>query len=142
MNVGEYRREITNGQSRETGNFGHRRHITKRNTTNNITQKTKKMSITNPTKNQERIQASGKGKQACLRQCSRHEWGSCYSIFSCMCMFVDCCLSFCHFPLAIALSVILFKNSDYSFNIFKRFLIKVDIKFGGHDTFLGISSIM
>jgi hypothetical protein len=44
-----------------------------------------------------------------LPQYSRHEWGSCSSIFSFMCMFVDCCLSFCHFPFAIALSVLRFK---------------------------------
>ena len=42
---------IMNGQSRDTGNIGYTRHRTKTNKTKNITQKTKKMNNTYPTKN-------------------------------------------------------------------------------------------
>ena len=42
---------IRNGQSRETGNIGYTRHRTKTNKTKNTTQKTRKMSNTDPTKN-------------------------------------------------------------------------------------------
>ena len=42
---------IKNGQSRDTGNIEHTRHMTQTNKTN-TTQKTKKMSNTDPTKNQ------------------------------------------------------------------------------------------
>jgi len=48
-------------------------------------------------------------------------WGSCYSIFSFMCMF--CSSLFVFFPLVIVLSVFLwFTGSDYPFGIFKLFL--------------------
>jgi hypothetical protein len=42
---------IKNGQSRETGNIGYTRHRTNTNKTKNITQKIKKMSNADPTKN-------------------------------------------------------------------------------------------
>jgi len=42
---------IKNGQSRDTGNIEHTRHMTQTNKTN-TTQKTKKMSNTDPIKNQ------------------------------------------------------------------------------------------
>ena len=49
------------------------------------------------------------------------EWGSCYSIFSFMCMF--CRSLFVLFLLAIVLSVFLrFIDSDYPFGIFRLFL--------------------
>jgi hypothetical protein len=41
---------IKNRQSRETGNIEYTRHRTKTNKTNNTTQKTKKMSNTDPNK--------------------------------------------------------------------------------------------
>jgi hypothetical protein len=41
---------IKNEQSRDTGNIGYTRHMTKTNKTKNITQKTKKMNNTYPTK--------------------------------------------------------------------------------------------
>jgi hypothetical protein len=42
---------IKNGQSRDTDNIGYTRHRTKTNKTKSTTQKTKKMSNTDPTKN-------------------------------------------------------------------------------------------
>ena len=49
------------------------------------------------------------------------KWGSCYSIFSFMCMF--CRSLFVLLLLAIVLSVLLrFTDSDYAFVIFKLFL--------------------
>jgi hypothetical protein len=41
---------IKNGESRDTGNMGYTRHKTKTNKRKNITQKTKKMSNTDPKK--------------------------------------------------------------------------------------------
>jgi hypothetical protein len=53
--------------------------------------------------------------------------GSCYSIFSFVCMF--CRSLFVLFPLAIVLSVLLrFTDSDYPFGIFKLFLINLSNK--------------
>jgi hypothetical protein len=51
-------------------------------------------------------------------------WGSCYSIFSLMCMFCKSLFVFLYFILlALVLSVFLqFTDSDYSFRIFKLFL--------------------
>jgi hypothetical protein len=42
---------IKNGKSRDTDNIGYTRHRTKTNKTKSTTQKTKKMSNTDPTKN-------------------------------------------------------------------------------------------
>jgi hypothetical protein len=52
---------IKYGESRETGNIGYSRHRTK--TKKNTTQKIKKMSNTDPTKNRGWIQTSERGKQ-------------------------------------------------------------------------------
>jgi len=50
-------------------------------------------------------------------------WGSCYSIFSFMCMFCDIVVCpFVLFLLAVLLSVLLFTASDYPFGIFKKWL--------------------
>jgi hypothetical protein len=46
---------IKNGQSRETGNIGYTRHMTKTNKKKNTTQKTKKMSNTGFTKNRSEL---------------------------------------------------------------------------------------
>ena len=52
------------------------------------------------------------------------QWGTCYSIFSFMCMF--CKQLFVPFLLAIVLPVLRFTNSDYPFGIFKLFRSQLD----------------
>ena len=49
------------------------------------------------------------------------------SLAVCVC-FVDRCLSFCTFSLAIVLSVLRYTDSDYPFGIFKLFLNNMTIK--------------
>ena len=47
------------------------------------------------------------------------------SLVLCVC-FVDYCLSVCTLSLAIVLSVLQYKDSDYPFGIFKLFLYKIE----------------
>jgi hypothetical protein len=56
----------------------------------------------------------------------RFYWGSCYSIFSFMCMFSRSLFVLMYFfLLAIVLSVVLrYTDSDYPFGIFKLFLLQ------------------
>jgi hypothetical protein len=48
-------------------------------------------------------------------------WGSCYSIFSFICMLCRSLFVFCPFLLVIVLSVLLFIDADYHFGIFNLF---------------------
>jgi len=55
---------MQNGRSRDTGNIGHKRHSAKTiKTQNNATQKIKKMSNTDPTKNRGWARVHSKSKQ-------------------------------------------------------------------------------
>jgi hypothetical protein len=61
-------------------------------------------------------------------------WGSCYSIFSFICMFCKS-LSFCTFSLVITLSVLRFTDSDYTwylqtffFNTHRQIKRRLDIR--------------
>jgi hypothetical protein len=71
-------------------------------------------------------------------------WGSCYSIFRFMCMFVDRCLYFCTFSFG---HCVVCSSSIYGFWLplwYRQTLLttesttnkNVDITFGAHDTFL------